>query len=135
MKYIFPALKTRWDQSAELKRLGGSLHLADEGQSARPNTSVHGRMTPMDTFGSDIEQWSIEFRLHGRGSASRDALDWYEAMRGWFHRATLSASAAAVMVMNLEPSDGEDLRDGIFDSAISFVCYFQRNAPLPVTSA
>lgn len=135
MKHIFPAIKTKWDQSSALKKFGGTLLFADETQSARPNTSLHGTMEPMDTFGSDIEQWNIEFRLHGRGTSSLDVMDWAESMRSVFHRATLAASAAAVLVMNMESFDGETVDDGTYDSSMKFVCYFQRNVLLPLATA
>lgn len=133
MKHIFPAIKNKWDLNPLLKRLGGTLFNGDAGQSARPNTSVHGRLAePMDTFGSDIERWSLEFRLHSRGTGSQDALDWFETMRAAFHRAILASSASAFMSTMLDASDAEDVDDGVYDSRINFICYFQRTSQLPV---
>lgn len=129
MKTLYPRLRTRWNANETLRRLGGSLHLADRSQSAKPNTSVEGTLVEsMDTFSTDIQRWHLNMRLHGAGYDSRKATDWLEAAIGEFKRDDFVASSGVILV----DTDLIEVNDGVYDASVTFEAHVQR--PISQTS-
>lgn len=94
MKYVFPALKIRFNRSAELRRVGRELFQGFDNKRLNvppPYTEVNGRLAQrLDTFDSDIETWDLTFRYHAKDIRANSADDWIEAMQATFKDANIT---------------------------------------------
>ena len=94
MKYVFPALKQRFNSSAELRRVGRELYQGFAEKRVNvppPYTEVNGRLASrQDTFESDIETWELTFRYHAKDIRTKSADDWIEAMQATFKDANIT---------------------------------------------
>jgi hypothetical protein len=97
VKYVFPALKARFHQSGELRRVGRELFQGFDNQRLNvvpPYTEVNGRIVSRpNTFESDVEVWDLTFRYHAKDIRSNAAADWIEAMQAAFKDANITSFA------------------------------------------
>lgn len=94
MKYVFPALKQRFNSSAELRRVGRELYQGFAEKRVNvvpPYTEVNGRLASrQDTWDSDIETWELTFRYHAKDIRINAGADWIEAMQATFKDANVT---------------------------------------------
>jgi hypothetical protein len=99
MRYLFPALQTRYLSVFDLARIGRRLF--EDVDSVPANhagnyTVVTGEMVDgSGTFSSDVETWELRFGLIGKSVKPDDARLWLTAMNGTFKDNVLVSHSAA----------------------------------------
>jgi hypothetical protein len=136
MKYLFQAIEARFNANPTLRLKGRKLFEGfDEARVnvVKPYTEVNAAMVQrLDTFGSDVETWELNFRFHAQDLKTGAADDWIDAMTDAFKDANIKAGqfqcAGTVMLGASVPK----LNNGVFDATVRFRIIFQRTVNLPL---
>lgn len=136
MKYVFSALRARFHTSAELRRVGRELFQGFNNQRLNvvpPYTEVNGRLAArLDTFGSDIESWDLQFRYHAKDIRSNAAADWIEAMQETFKDANLLSGFFHCCGMQANDVGAPTSENSKFDATARYTLTLQRRVNSPV---
>jgi hypothetical protein len=123
VKHLFPAINLRFESDLELQNVGRKLFrdfLGDARNVPKPYVEVAGRMeSNFDTFDSDIENWALTFRFHGKALRPDDADEFVEAMTGCFDDARWSGSTYRQLETRIEDVVSSVEPDGLFEAEVA----------------
>lgn len=129
---LLDAIKARFNGHATLSRLGRVVVPGDVGGEHRAATLVTmSRGESFDTFGSDIEQWELEFRFGSVSLLADDANDWLEAMMDAFEDANIIWPGFDTAGCRVTGQTGPTREAPMFVAETSVELIIQRHVNLP----
>ena len=137
MKFVFPAIETRFDANSTLTGVGRKLYRVTDDtpndNTVRPFTVVAGTLVEtLDTFASDIEIWSLVFGFIGKRVDATNADTWLEQMIASFEDADITSADFSTAGCKLISQEAPVINDVAYDAGATFELTIERTVLNPV---
>jgi hypothetical protein len=132
---LLQAIEDRFNGDAELKLFGRKIYHGIEREQDQPQRPWVNVMviaeSPLDTFGSDLEELTLTFGAYTRKYEPKAAARLKQALMRVFDDCSLQAGEFSTVGFQRITASGPFMRDGAYESTLDYRATIQRVAMQP----